>query len=209
MFLRDLTAENTATYLMGSWGGAVGERSPPTNVTRVRFPDPASYLGWVCCWFSTLLRGFFSLFSGFPPSSKINISKFQFDREFEGHGFVNRRLLCATFVKQSQFILFSTAQHCSAKLVPRLFRALQKKIVRSFIPLLTLFLFNKIVRSLWIRSLDTDVLARALAGDIVLCSWARHLTLTVPLSTQVYKWVPATLMLGVTLPWTGIQSRGE
>ena len=26
---------------------------------------------------------------------------------------------------------------------------------------------------------------RALAGDIVLCSWARHLTHTVPLSTQV------------------------
>ena len=22
------------------------------------------------------------------------------------------------------------------------------------------------------------------------CSWARHFTLTVPLSTQVYKWVP-------------------
>ena len=32
---------------------------------------------------------------------------------------------------------------------------------------------------------------RALAGDIVLCSWARHFTLTVPHSTQVYKWVPA------------------
>ena len=28
---------------------------------------------------------------------------------------------------------------------------------------------------------------RALAGDVVLCSWARHFTLTVPLSTQVYK----------------------
>ena len=26
--------------------------------------------------------------------------------------------------------------------------------------------------------------------DIVLCSWARHFTLTVPLSTQEYKWVP-------------------
>ena len=38
--------------------------------------------------------------------------------------------------------------------------------------------------------------SRALAGDIVLCSWARHLTLTVPLSTRVYKWVPANLMLG-------------
>ena len=33
-------------------------------------------------------------------------------------------------------------------------------------------------------------------GDIVLCSWARHFTLTVPLSTQVYKWVPVNLMLG-------------
>ena len=37
---------------------------------------------------------------------------------------------------------------------------------------------------------------RALAGDIVLCSWARHFTLTVLLSTQVYKWVPANLTLG-------------
>ena len=51
--------------------------------------------------------------------------------------------------------------------------------------------------SLLVRlSLDRAVRVRALAGDIVLCSWARHLTLTVPLSTQVYKWVPANLMLG-------------
>ena len=40
-------------------------------------------------------------------------------------------------------------------------------------------------------------LVRALTGDIVLCSWARRFTLMVPLSTQVYKWVPANLMLGV------------
>ena len=33
------------------------------------------------------------------------------------------------------------------------------------------------------------------AGDVVSCSWARHFTLTVPLSTQVYKWVPVNLML--------------
>ncbi len=38
---------------------------------------------------------------------------------------------------------------------------------------------------------------------------ARHFTLTVPLSTQVYKWVPANLLLGVTLRWTSIPSRGE
>jgi len=42
-----------------------------------------------------------------------------------------------------------------------------------------------------------------------LCSWARHYTLTVPLSTQVHKWVPANLMLGVTLRWTSIPSRGS
>ena len=32
-----------------------------------------------------------------------------------------------------------------------------------------------------------------------LCSWARHLTLTVPLSIQVYKWVPVNLILEVAL----------
>ena len=39
-----------------------------------------------------------------------------------------------------------------------------------------------------------------------LCSWARYFTLIVPLSTQVYKWVPANLLLG----WTtcdGLASR--
>ena len=52
---------------------------------------------------------------------------------------------------------------------------------------------------------------RALAGDIVLCSWTRHLTLTVPLSTQVYKWVPANLMLGgnPAMDWYPIQGGVE
>ena len=56
---------------------------------------------------------------------------------------------------------------------------------------------------------DRAARVRDLAGDIALCSWARHLTLTVPLFTQVYKWVPSNLMLGVTLRWTSIPSRGE
>ena len=43
----------------------------------------------------------------------------------------------------------------------------------------------------------------------VLCSWARHFTLIVPLSTKVYTGVPANLLLGVTLRWTSIPSRGE
>ena len=56
---------------------------------------------------------------------------------------------------------------------------------------------------------------QALAGDIVLCSWARHFTLTVPLSTQVYKWVPANCLgnlaklRGSDLRWTSILSRGS
>ena len=42
-----------------------------------------------------------------------------------------------------------------------------------------------------------------------LCSWARHFTLMVPLSTQVYKWVSANLLLGVTLRWTSIPFQVE
>jgi len=56
---------------------------------------------------------------------------------------------------------------------------------------------------------DRAVRVGALAGDIVLCSWARHFTLTVPLSPQVYKLVLANIMLGVTLRRNGIPSRGE
>ena len=48
------------------------DRSPPTKVARVRFPDPASHVGWICGWFSSLFRGVFSGFSGFPPSTKTN-----------------------------------------------------------------------------------------------------------------------------------------
>ena len=62
---------------------------------------------------------------------------------------------------------------------------------------------------------ERAVRVRVLAGDSVLCSWARHFTLTVPLSTQVYKWVPAicwgnlTKLRGSDLRWTSILSRGS
>ena len=46
-------------------------------------------------------------------------------------------------------------------------------------------------------------------GHCVVCSLARHFTPTVPLSAQVYKWVPANSRLGVTLRWTSIPSREE
>ena len=42
-----------------------------------------------------------------------------------------------------------------------------------------------------VSTLDSRASGPGLAGNIVLCSWASPFTLTVPLSTQVYKWVPA------------------
>ena len=57
------------------------KRSPPTSVTRVRFPYSASHVGFLLVL--SLPRGFFSGFSGFPPSPKTNTSKFQFNFEVE------------------------------------------------------------------------------------------------------------------------------
>ena len=41
-----------------------------TNVARVRFPDSTSYVGWVCCWFSSLLREVFLRVLRFSPLRK-------------------------------------------------------------------------------------------------------------------------------------------
>ena len=46
------------------------ERSPPTNVAWVRFPDPASYVDWVCYWLSSLLREVFLRVIWFFPLLK-------------------------------------------------------------------------------------------------------------------------------------------
>ena len=40
-------------------------------------------------------------------------------------------------------------------------------------------------------------------GVIVLCCWARHFTLTVPFSTQEYKWVLANCQGNLTKCWGG------
>ena len=42
-----------------------------------------------------------------------------------------------------------------------------------------------------------------------LCSWARHFSLIVPFFTPAYKWVPANLMLELTLGWTRKPIQGE
>ena len=41
----------------------------------------------------------------------------------------------------------------------------------------------------------------------MLCSWARHFTLTVPLSTQVYKWIlSVTVLVNLMLACDGLAS---
>ena len=54
------------------------QHSPPTNVTCVRILASTPYVGWVCCWFSPLLR---EVFLRFSLLLKNNICKFQFDQE--------------------------------------------------------------------------------------------------------------------------------
>ena len=46
------------------------EHSPFSNVARVRFSDPVSYVGWVCGWFSSLLREVFLWVFPFSPLLK-------------------------------------------------------------------------------------------------------------------------------------------
>ena len=69
-------------------------------------------------------------------------------------------------------------------------------ILASFIPQFTSSVGGAVASWLVHSSPDRAVRVPALARDIVLCSWARHFTLTVPLSNQVYKLVLVNLMLG-------------
>ena len=52
---------------------------PPTNVALVQYPSLMPYVGRVCCWFSALLWEVFLQVLWLSPSSKTNISRFQFD----------------------------------------------------------------------------------------------------------------------------------
>ena len=59
------------------------ERSPPTNVARVQIPASTPNVGWVCCWFSPLLREVFLRVLRFSPLLKNQYFHmiFQFDQE--------------------------------------------------------------------------------------------------------------------------------
>jgi len=74
------------------------------------------------------------------------------------------------------------------------------KPMRSQIPVWHSNLWRSSMASWLVRSSpDRVVWIRALARDTAVCSWGRHLTLTVLLSSQVFNWVLANLMPGVNL----------
>ena len=52
---------------------------PPTNVALVQNTSLMPYVGRIWCWFSPLPWEVFLKVLWFSPSSKTNISKFQFD----------------------------------------------------------------------------------------------------------------------------------
>ena len=58
----------------------------------------------------------FSGFSGFPPSTKTNTFKFQFDQEFEDHRFVSRKIVtCIAYCNKEQTFLITFSSnlcHC-------------------------------------------------------------------------------------------------
>ena len=72
-------------------------------------------------------------------------------------------------------------------------------LAKLFVVYFCLLFWGLILLSAWRRvaswlvrlSPDRAVWVRALAGDVVLCCWSRHFTVTAPLSIQVHKWVPA------------------
>ena len=70
------------TILLIITGGAVDMGLPPTSVTGL-IPVLAISYGLSLLLALALLRGFFSGFSGFPPSIKTKTSKFQFNLDVE------------------------------------------------------------------------------------------------------------------------------
>ena len=62
-------------------------------------------MGWICCWFS-LTWQYFPGFSGFRPSTKTNISKFQFNQDVRGPAWKPAKADLASDVKDCKLELY-------------------------------------------------------------------------------------------------------
>ena len=78
------------------------EHSPPTNVARVQISASTPYVGWVCCWFSSLLReGFFPGTPVFPSPQKPTFLNSNSTRNK-----VDEEPLCGNATSKSLFIYY-------------------------------------------------------------------------------------------------------
>ena len=87
------------------WGARVAqwwEHSPPTDMARVQIPASTPYVGWVCCWFSPLLREVFS------PGTPVFASpqKPTFPNSNSTRNRVDEEPLCGCATCKSLFFIF-------------------------------------------------------------------------------------------------------
>ena len=75
------------------------------NVSLVRFQDRRVICGLILLLVLSLLREVF-IPVVFPSPQINNISNFQLDLKSEGHKYVSRKILGATFVEQSRLMFF-------------------------------------------------------------------------------------------------------
>ena len=80
----------------GSRDGAVVRTLAYHQCVPGSIPGPGVIRGLSLLLVLVLAPRVFPGFSGFPPSSKTNISKFQFDREFEGQGVYQLKNCCVS-----------------------------------------------------------------------------------------------------------------
>ena len=93
---------DTKTMVVQWW-----EHSPPTSVARVRILASTPYVGWVCCWFSPLLREVFLRVLRFSPLLKNQ--HFQIPIRSGTHGHVSTssyELLSDPWVNKLQFTIY-------------------------------------------------------------------------------------------------------
>ena len=69
----------------GDKSDAVVVHLPPTNVTQVQIPVSMPHVGWVCCWFSPLLREVFLWVLWFSPLLKNQHFQIPFRSRMQGH----------------------------------------------------------------------------------------------------------------------------
>ena len=102
------------------------EHSPPTNVARVQIPASTPYVGWVCCWFSPLLREVFLRVLRFSPLLKNQHFQIPIRPGYQ----VNQEPLCGCATCNSLFIYLTTLKY------KNLF-SLTSKILGSFMRVFT------------------------------------------------------------------------